>query len=394
MYLNTSEVLTNQGHEVIHFSTISKRNFFSPTSRYFIKNPDYANLSTKSKIISIGEYLYSQEAKKNLCALLEKERPDIVHIHIFFGELSNSILTTLKQFGIPIVMTLHDFKMLCPVYLLLDNNGKICERCASGNHLHCIRKRCHQNNVFSSTLMAIDNFIGRSIIPYEDYIDHFIAVSDFCMQKHINFRPKLKNKISRIYNFIDLPLIKTHQITFGDYYLYFGRLSREKGILTLIRSLKNSNIPLWIVGEGPEEVNLREYCKINNLTNVHFKGFKNRKELKSIIKNARFSVFPSECYESFGLGIIESMSQGTPPISAYIGGAAELILNEKDGFYFRSKDENDLRATILKTFEIENHLYKEMSIASIQAAGKYSKQNYYNELIKTYDSIKHSNAPE
>lgn len=387
MYLNTSEVLINHGHDVIHFSTVSERNISSPTSDFFISNPEYAKMNLKSKVSSFGHYLYSLDAKKQLTSLLEKEHPDIAHIHIFFGELSNSVLPVLKKFGIPVIMTLHDFKMLCPVYLLLDNQGKICERCASGNQLHCIRKRCHQNNLFSSTMMAIDNLIGKSIIPYEDYIDHFIAVSDFSLDKHLQFRPKLKNKISRVYNFIDFPAINGTQITFGDYYLYFGRLSREKGILTLIKTFQNLEATLWIVGEGPEEINLKDYCKTHNISNVYFKGFKSREELISIIKNARFSVFPSEWYESFGLGIIESMSQGTPPISAFIGGASELINNGRDGFYFSSGNEPQLRYIILKTLEIECLAYKEISMRSIQTSEKYSKLNYYTELIKIYHSI-------
>ncbi|MFY0608239.1 MAG: glycosyltransferase [Cyclobacteriaceae bacterium] len=391
IYLETSEMLTEHGHIVSHFSTKNPKNQPSKTSQYFVDPPDFTNSSIYQKLKLVPSYLYSSKSEKLLSKLIEKEQPDIAHIHIFFGELSLSVLSTLKRYHIPIVMTLHDFKLLCPIHSLYDQENHICERCSNGRYYHAIKKKCNKKTLSLSTISALESYVRDIFIPYESYINHFIAVSEFTFNKHLQFKTKLTDKISILHNFT-----KQNNASYAnlksDYFIYFGRLSREKGLNNLIQAFaKFPSISLYIVGEGPEESKLKQHAKFLNIQNVTFLGYKNDPELEKLIGNARFSIFPSESYESFGLGIVESFTLGTPVLASAIGGMKELIKNDITGFLFEPSNPVQLQFAISKASSITEVHYENMVREAQQISGKFSKENHYKQLISLYHTIIDSN---
>ena len=138
VYLNTGKLLEAKGHEVIYFSTQSDKNENFGVSPYFIEQNNFNEKSIINKVKSFPKFIHNNEAVANLINLIAKEKPDVVHLHIFYRHFSNSILKVLKAEGIPMVMSVHEYRMLCPVYIMLDNKNNICEKCAKGNYLNAI----------------------------------------------------------------------------------------------------------------------------------------------------------------------------------------------------------------------------------------------------------------
>ena len=218
-----------------------------------------------------------------------------------------------------------------------------------------------------------------------NYIDKFIFVSKFAQKKHIEFNPGYASKAVQLYNFTpDIPTRINKKIN-HRYLLYFGRLSNEKGINSLLEAIRDiPEIDLKIIGRGP----LSKEIGNNYPKNVSFLGFKEGQELKEYVKNALFTIVPSEWYENNPLSIIESLSLGTPVIGSNIGGIPELIQDEKTGFTFTMGSPADLTKTIRKAIAIPEEKLYEMSIACNKFAQQhFSADKHFNYLISIYQSI-------
>ncbi len=389
VYFETSELLEKKGHEVIHFSVRDENISETEDLKYFVNPIQYKDVSFFTKLKNIKRFIYSAEAKENLEKLILEKKPDIAHLHIFYGRLSNSILPVLKKYNIPTVMTVHEYRMLCPIYTMLDKEGNICEKCANGNYIHCVLKKCNKGDIFNSTISAFECFIRDKFFPYEKHIDKFIMVSKFIMDRHIKYKPELKEKAVQIYNFVNSDFKKELKFLHNNYYLYFGRLSREKGLFTLIKAWKNfPDLYLKIVGTGDLEKEIRDFINTNKINNINLLGYKYGVELKEIIENAKFVIVPSEWYENNPMSLIESFSEGTPVIGAEIGGIPELVKNGITGFLFKPKNIDSLIQSIKKAENLSKPDYINIS----KNAYKFAKENfnseiYYKRLINIYKEI-------
>ncbi|MFY0626306.1 MAG: glycosyltransferase [Reichenbachiella sp.] len=390
VYLETSKLLQKNGHDIIHFSTVNPKNEFSPTASYFVKDPDFLGQNLFMKIKSSFRYIYSYEAKRKLTKLIEDHRPEIAHLHIFFGELSLSILSVLRKHKIPVVMTLHDFKLLCPIYSLYDQNNSICEKCAKGNLLHCIQKKCNKGSYAYSTLASLESYVRELWYSYDKHIDHFLAVSKFSMYKHLEYRDDIADKISCLHNFIEY---SSSSITHGheSYYCYFGRMSREKGLMTLVKAFEENGLELKLAGDGPYRQELEQYCQHNSIRNITFVGHQSGKALEHLVGQAKFSIVPSECYESFGLVVVESMRFGTPVIASNIGAISELVEHQHTGFLFTSGQFNSMQQAIMLADSQSIDSYQELSENCIQFVNKFNSQNHYTSLMRTYEEVVNRN---
>jgi len=353
---------------------------------YFVDGVDYFDKSIFAKITSVKRFVYSKEAKNKLEQLIQKEKPDIAHLHIFYGRLTLSILPVLKKYKIPAVMTLHEYKLLCPVYNMLDNKGNICEKCANGSYYHCIIRKCNRNNLSYSFVAALECYIRDYFFAYEKFIAKFIAVSKFVANKHLQYKTNLKDKIDTIYNFINFKDIIPSYST-GDYYLYFGRLSMEKGILTLLNAWRNfPDLKLKIVGDGTLKEEIIRYIQENNMHHAELLGYRTGEVLNDIIQNAHFIISPSECYETFGLSIVESFALGRPVIASNIGAFPELVQNQINGFLFESKDVHSLVKAVNLAEALSEGQYIEMS----KNARKFAERNFnsHDHYLKLMDVYK------
>lgn len=372
----TIRLLKEYGHEVVLLSTDEGEVTYTPT--YTISYPD-RNASLMKRVSNLPSFFYNRSAVKVLESIIEKEKPDIAHIHLYHNSFSNSILPVLKKYNIPVVMTLHEYRQICPSYLLLDKNQHICEKCIDGNYFHCMLTQCAKGNFIESTLLTMEMFYRRMFYKTEKYVDKFICPSGFVYQKHLSFNKKIADKSVVIYN--PVKTNPTKSINKGDYLLYFGRLSREKGINVLLSAMKQlPNVKLKIAGVG-------DFPLHDIPSNVELLGFKREKQLELLVRNALFTIVPSEWYETFALSCAESISQGTPVIASNIGAIPEIVEHRKNGFLFESGNVESLVKIISEAISLSDEEYIHMAEAGEQSLIKFSAGKYIKSLLSIYKEL-------
>lgn len=391
--LNTGELLKSHGHSVIYFSRNWDKNIDCENKEYFCSGIDPKTKCFWKKISGVKNYFYNFEASRNLKKLLIKEKPDVVHIHIFWGGLSPSIFSVIKKCKIPIIHSVHDYRMVCPAYTFKNGKDNVCEECESGKFYKCVINKCSKGSIILSIIMMLEMYFRNILFHPVQNIDHLIYVSKFAEKIHLKHDARFKHiKSSVMYNFSDYSLFNSlsDSITQTDgYYLFYGRLSYEKGISTLINVFRQyPNLHLKIVGTGPLENMLKQKCIDSNISNVEFVGFKNGKELFEIVKRAKFVCVPSEWYENNPMTIIESYTLSVPVIGASIGGISEIIEDGKTGFLFESGSENSLISSINKAENLSENEYMIMKNNTLLFANQnFNPEKYYNELVDLYSNI-------
>lgn len=341
-FFSTIQLLEGKGHRVIPFAMRHPMNEESPYSSYFVSEVDlrgrnsiWGKLSTASRII------YSTEARRKLSNLLARELVNIAHLHNIHHQLSPSIIVELKSRNIPIVMTLHDYKMVCPTYSLLDAKG-ICEQCSGGRYWHVLAASCGQG--FSErAILALEMYLHHKIFRFYELVDVFISPSQFLKEKL--WQMGFKGEVHVLPNFIDSKLNNVNS-GYCQGIVYFGRLSQEKGLYTLLKSAKALPYDIRIIGEGPLRQELEKIAIANQLSNVHFLGYLSGKDLAREIASAQVVVVPSEWYENNPFSVIEAFAFGKPVIGSRIGGIPELVRDGDTGLTFEPGNVDDLRKKI------------------------------------------------
>jgi glycosyltransferase involved in cell wall biosynthesis len=384
VYLNTGQLLSDNGHQVAYFSTLHSDNISTDFETYFVPSIETRQKSIMKKIFSVKKYIYNDEAKQKLSKLINHFNPDIVHVHLFYGVMSASILEEIKRYNIPIVATIHDYRLICSTNNMLDSNNLICEKCLPSSPVNCLINRCSDKSISQSAVVTLEAYVRKYIYKPTAYIDKFIFVSKFIKNKHIEADGKYGPKSTELYNFT--PVISSDISTKGSYLLYFGRLVKEKGIITLIESLIGSKHKCKIVGSGPLEGQILDL--INSQNNIEYLGFKTGESLNELIINSSFVVVPSEWYENNPMTIIESFALGKPVIGANIGGIPELLI-QGTGFLFESRNIENLSEVINAALKINEDSYKGLSKNCLEFAKQFfSKENHYTNLINVYKSLK------
>lgn len=391
VFLNTGDLLKSHGHNVIYFSQRWDENIECEYSDYFPKGVGTNSQGVVNKLKAIRNYFFNPGAAKYLEKLIQKKHPDIAHIHLFWGGISPSIFKVLKKHKIPIIHTAHDYRMVCPAYAFKNGRDEVCEDCGGKNFYHCIKNRCSKGNFVISSLMTAEMYIRNTFFNPVDNIDTFMFVSNFSNKKHLQYQPLFAEKnCVTMYNFQDtavLDEVDQSVETYNSYFLFYGRLSYEKGVRTLIEAFsKRKDVPLKIVGTGPLDSDLKQYCKEKKCDNIEFLGFKTGKELFHLVRGAKFVCIPSECYENNPMTIIESYTLRTPVIGANIGGIPEIIDEGKTGYRFESGNSEDLAMVIDCCNAIGKQEYLAMKENAKRFADKkFGKENYYNRLIDLYN---------
>ncbi|HHD83003.1 MAG TPA: glycosyltransferase, partial [Bacteroidetes bacterium] len=334
--LSTGKLLFKKGHSVIFWGMKHPNNPQYLYSEYFVDNIDYVgSVSAKRKVSEAFKILYSFEARRKIDRLIQSISPDIVHINNFAHQISPSILDIFKKYNIPVVMTLRDYKLVCPTYsMLLD--GKPCDKCKNGRYYNCFLNKCTKASYSKSLLNTIEMYLHHKILHIYDQIDVIIATSQFLKEKHIEMG--LSKPIICLPNFVTVEEFLPQYHSKAKSIVYFGRLSREKGLFTLLDAVKGLNVQLKIIGEGDLKRDLEEKAKIKGIKNVSFLGYKSGEDLKEEIMCCSATIIPSECYEAFGRTIIESFALGKPVIGSRIGGIPELVKDGKTGYTFTPSD--------------------------------------------------------
>lgn len=378
VYFNMADMLEQAGHEVVFFSCTDSRNSTRGINRHFV----CANSAVNPALGAI-RYIYNRNAARALKALIAEHKPDIAHIHLFWGGLSSSIIKTLKECKVPIVHTVHDYRMVCPAYTFSKVDGSICQLCLDGKYIHCLTNRCSKGKLIQSALMSLEAYFRRAIKAVED-IDGFVFVSRFSYEQHLKAIDALKDKRCIVaHNAVDIPAVEAQQ---GDYYLFFGRLSHEKGLLTLIKAFTTlTNLRLKIVGEGAIEQQLRQAI---TTPNIEMCGYMSGDTLRQTVAGAKAIIVPSEWYENNPMTIIEAATMGTPVIGAAIGGIPEIILQGETGYLFTPKSAEELAEAVSKIESLTAEQYSAMrDRCKAFASEAFNPEQLYNKIINLYNSL-------
>ena len=375
-----TELLEQHQHQVIPFASQSPKNEPTPWSQYFPPGVNFDNPG----IDDLLKFIYSPQAKRYLHNLCQDQQIDLAHLHIYYGQLTSSILAPLQQAGIPIVQTLHEYKVVCPVYSLMSDN-QICQACNGTNFWQATLKRCNRGSVARSLLSTLESYASHWLGAVRK-IDHFIAVSHFQRNKLIELGLP-SDKITTVHNFIDLSGIEVSQRS-GEYFLYFGRLESYKGIFTLLKAIAPlKDVPLLIVGDGTKRDEVAAIVEQQNLSQVKLLGFKSRSELQQLIAGSICTIAPSEWYETFGLTLIESFALGKPVIASSIGGMTEIITDGVDGWLVEPGNVEQLRAKILWMAQ-QSDLATAMGLAGrTKVETQFDAETHYQKLLKIYHQV-------
>lgn len=395
---NTDDMLRRHGHDTMRFTLKWPDNEPSPYQDFFPESKE-TRRGPLRQLRNMINYFYHREAARKLDALLTRERPDIAHIHLMWGQITGSILPVLRRHNVPVVYTVHDYRLVCPAYVFRNGRGRVCEKCGNGAYWHCFTNVCTKGNLLYSAVMAAEQYMRNAFFHPARFIDGFIYVSDFARNIQEKYMPAVKDvKSTRLYNFSMSLTDKPKQRSEHPYFLYFGRLSGEKGVRTLLEAF--ASMPghkLKLAGTGPEEAALRQYASAHSLGNVEFLGFKRGAELESLVAGADFVIVPSECYENNPMTIIEAYSAGVPAIGAKIAGIPEIIRDARTetagdelptGYIFKSGDASSLREAVEAAASISGADYTRLSQGAIDFARKnFDKDRYYDALIDFYRQV-------
>jgi glycosyltransferase involved in cell wall biosynthesis len=378
----TGDLLKKKGHEVIYWGMSHPKNPGYPTAPYFTDCIEYSNTGGLMRQLKIAHtLLYSFEAKGKIEKLIKAERPDIVHLNNFAHEISPSILDVFKKYGIPMVMTLRDSKLVCPTYLMLSK-GKPCEKCCNGKYYWCFLKKCTKDSYVKSMLNVVEMYLHHKILHIYDKIAVFISPSLFLKDKvaYMGF----KGELIQLPNFINSDDFEPSYSWESENIVYFGRLSREKGVFTLIEAVEGLDYTLNIIGDGPQREELEGKVIEKGMENVRFLGFKNGGDLYELIRKSMFVIVPSEVRENYSRAIVESFTLGKPVIASRIGGNPELVKDHETGMLYDPGDSDELREKILGLINTPDSIVSMGRNARSFIERELNPDRHYETLMQIY----------
>ena len=377
VYFNTGALLEAHGHEVGWFAGLDPEAEPCEDARFFPRVVDMQN----ARVSDMARYIRNREAAQKLDEMLvERGHFNVAHLHIYYGRLTAAVLGPLRAQGIPIVQSLHEYKLACPIYTL-ERNGDVCEKCVTGSTVNLLRYRCKGSLV-------------RSVAAFAEYhasrwqgdvskIDRFICVSDF--QRRILARSGVpETQMVTLHNFVDPKrLTPRDPVPREEYLLYLGRIEKLKGVHTLLEAVRKTGMNLRIAGTGAWTKEME--AEIADLPNVEYLGFVSGASLRRLVAGARAVVVPSEWYENCPMSVLEAKAVGTPVIGARIGGIPELVRDGQDGFLFKAGDSDDLASALEALEGADGGALG--AAAKADVARRFSPEAHLAALMDIYEGV-------
>ena len=384
--LALGSALEDAGHEVRFFGMQHPDNLPSPDSQFWMPHIDFADLdrskSARAAIRVLRRSLYSVDAAHRIHRIIEDWRPDIAHLHSIHGHLSLSVLVELHKAGIPVVWTLHDWRLLCPNSTLMVR-GMICELCRGGRFRQCVLNRCKKESRAASLVATLEAEVQK-VVDVEGDVSRFVAPSMFMLNKFRDFGWDT-SKFVHIPNFAPRDASSNNRKPIAGRFLYTGRLSPEKGVRTLLKAIGDvDGASLDVAGEGPIDDDLRTLAREIAPGRVTFHGRVDSERLAALRDSAVAVVVPSEWYENSPLAVAESLARGCPVVAADIGGLPELVAEGTNGLLFASGDAEGL-ARVLETLVGDVGLGQHLSRGALSEASVFGVEDYVKRLQAVYD---------
>jgi glycosyltransferase involved in cell wall biosynthesis len=326
--------------------------------------------------------IWASDSRREFMELLRREKPDVVHVHNTFVMISPSIYSACREAGVPVVQTLHNYRLLCPAGTFF-RDGKLCEECLHHSLIRSVEHSCYHDSYSASAVVASMLAYHRARDTWRREISCFVALTQFARNKFMEGGLP-GEKIFVKPNFVAPDPGARRGI--GEYALFAGRLSPEKGVGTILAAWKrlSVSVPLVIIGGGPDHEKLKARAASEGLTNVEFKGQLPREQTLAAINNARFVIISSEWYETFCMAIAESFACSTPVICSRMGVMQELVENNRTGIHFGPSDSEDLARKVEWGWTHPDEMHAMGIAARAEYEAKYTAEANYPQLMEIY----------
>lgn len=340
--LDEVQMLEAAGHEVSHFSMKHEKNLPSPYEQFFIEHIDF----TKEKSVKkAAHYIWSEEARKKMTAFLQEAQPDVIHMHNIAHQLTPSILWAARKAGVPVVQTLHDYKLICPNYRLYTK-GSVCEQCKYKKYWNAVANKCAQDSTASSVIAAAEMMAHKWVLrSYERGIKKYIAPSQFMRDKVIEWGIP-EDSVIYIPNAIETPE-KDDSMQRKKQVVFVSRLVKEKGIhVVLDAAAQLQEGKIIVIGDGPDKENMENRIKKEGIENVEMMGFQNHETIYRVMQESQAVIMPSLWYENAPMVVQEAFALGVPMLVSRIGGLPELVEEGVNGYIHEPGDAEGLAKNI------------------------------------------------
>src|SRR5579862_2526570 len=336
------------------------------------------------KIGMAVDCVWSQSWNRRFQSLLGEARPDVVHVHNFFPRISPSIYYACRKQSVPVVQTLHNYRLLC-AGAEFYRDGKVCEDCLDHGVLSGIRHGCYQGSKLGTAVLTLMVDVHRRANSWSRMVDCYIALTEFSRNKLIDGGlPAERIQVKPNFVMPD-PGAKTDD---GNYALFVGRLVKSKGVETLLRAAEQlPSIPLHIIGDGPCRELIEQRTAAGKMNSVNYRGRLPRPETLAAMKGSRFLVFPSEWYEGFPVTIAEAFACGVPVIGSRLGAMQEIIVDGHTGLHFEPGDAEDLCGKIRWAWEHPQQMQEMGRRARREFEKKYSAERNIAMLEDIYGLV-------
>jgi len=347
-------------------------------------NDEIKGYSALQKAAFFPRTIYSHPTIDSVKEAVRKFKPHVAYLHNIYPLISPSIYDALREEKVPSVQVLHDLRPFCSngwFYI----NGKVCEKCKTGNHIHAALNKCYRDSYPLSALYAATMQYNRWNGLF-DKVNAFICLTDFFKQKAVEAGVP-EGKIFVRPNCITAPVWDA-PAKVEDYAVYVGRLSSEKGVQTLLRAFQQlPEVPLKIVGTGPLEGELKAFAEQNGLRNVEFAGFKSGDDKWDLVRGARFAVVSSEWYENFPISVLEYYAAFKPVVASRIGGLPYIIEEGKTGYLYEAGNAADMAATIRKMIADPARAAEMGARGRKLVETRYGPEESYNNLMQILEQV-------
>lgn len=364
VFHNEVNMLEKNGHKVTKYT----------------RHNDEIKSGVLSKLKLGIDTIFSFKTYNEVKQLIDVNDIDVVHVHNTLPLISPSIYYAARAKKVPVVQTIHNFRLLCPG-ATFTRNGEICEDCVSKGLGQSLKHRCYRGSLAQTFIMYAMLKFHRIIGTYNKI--NYITLTEFNKKKLLSL-VKDENKIRVKPNFVE-KRDKVEKVL-EDYFVYIGRLDEIKGINFLVEAWKeiDKNIDLYVIGTGPEEKKVKNFIEENNITNIKLLGFMKREEAFKIIQKSRAIIVPSKWYEGFPMTIAESFSLGVPVIGSKVGNIESIIDDRTSGLLFEINNKKSLKEIIENTFynKEESKLLGENAYKAFNE--KYTDIENYKNLKEIY----------
>jgi glycosyltransferase involved in cell wall biosynthesis len=337
--------------------------------------------------------VWSRRWHREFRQMVQAERPDVVHVHNFFPLISPSIYYACRREGVPVVQTLHNYRLLCS-NAEFYRDGKVCEECLHHGMFRGVRYGCYQGSKLGSAALSLMVGVHRSLRTWTGMVNCYVALTEFARKKMIEGglpADRIRVKPNFVLPDPGSKWARTRDLASpektGGYALFVGRLVQAKGVLSLLKAWGKmpAQIQLKIAGDGPCREQLESTLKQGRHPSVTYLGRLSRPDTLNTMKSARFLVFPSEWYEGFPVTIAEAFASGIPVIGSRLGSMQEIIADGRTGLHFEAGNPDDLAAKVQWAWAHPEEMNAMGRAARQEFEGKYTAAKNIEMLEEIYD---------